>query len=73
MAAKTSAIGTYKAAVTRRSHRLSDRAPQDIWQSRYHARIVRDDTALQRFRSYIEYNSLRWEQDALREGSGGSP
>jgi REP-associated tyrosine transposase len=58
-------IGTYKAAVTRHIHREQRAPPEHLWQERYHDQIIRNERALGQIREYIEYNPIRWHEDAL--------
>lgn len=39
------------------------RFPGRLWQRGYYDRIVRNDSELEKFRSYIEANSARWLSD----------
>lgn len=56
-------VALYKAAVTRAANRMIRPALGSIWQSRYHERIVRDETELNRFREYLIHNPARWQED----------
>jgi putative transposase len=47
-------VGTFKAAVSRRSRR------RGLWQRGYHDRIIRDERELHALREYVAANPLRW-------------
>ena len=56
-------IRSYKAAVTRRHHHLCHTRGHKRWQRGYYERIVRDQTELERIRTYIRQNPSRWAED----------
>lgn len=56
-------IGTFKAAVTRRTRESAGDPDVRIWQGRYHDRVVRDDDELDRIRAYISDNPSSWVED----------
>jgi putative transposase len=58
-------IQNFKSVSTRRINQLQNSAGRPIWQRNYYENVVRDNTALQRIRSYIRNNPLAWEQDQL--------
>lgn len=61
----SSVMRSYKAAVTKRVHDVSDgvNMPGKIWQSRYFDHIIRSDKSYEKIYEYIETNPLRWEKD----------
>jgi REP element-mobilizing transposase RayT len=56
-------VGSYKGAVTRqiRASRIHVRAA--IWETSYHDHVIRNDDSLQKIRTYIINNLLKWELD----------
>jgi len=54
-------VRSFKAAVTRAARQLSPGI--EVWQSRFHDRIVRNEKELQAVRRYIDNNPMRWEAD----------
>lgn len=52
-------IGCFKAAVTRRIHRLDGWGHVEIWQSSFHDHILRTQSAVERTRRYIRTNPRR--------------
>ncbi len=58
-------IQNFKSISTRRINQLQNTPGYPLWQRNYYERIVRDNAALQRIRSYILNNPLSWEQDQL--------
>jgi putative transposase len=56
----SSIIGSYKSAVSKHAHRLGFNFQ---WQSRFHDRIIRNDTEYHRIVNYIKTNPENWEQD----------
>lgn len=57
-------VGAYKAAVTRQMRRAGHVLPSELWHSRYHDHIVRDERDLARIREYIAHNPARWQAAA---------
>ena len=58
----TGLMGTFKAAVTRRVHRLFPEEYGGLWQRSFHDSIIRDLAHLERVRRYIEANPRKaWE------------
>ena len=43
-----------------------------LWQRNYHEHVIRDAGALQRIRTYIEQNPLRWRTDGQHPLRGAS-
>jgi REP element-mobilizing transposase RayT len=56
------AIGTYKAAVSRRSR------IRGLWQRGYYDHVIRDESELARIREYVETNPIRSELDPENPG-----
>lgn len=52
-------IGCFKAAATRRIHKLDGWEHVEVWQSSFHDYILRTQTAVQRARQYIRSNPQR--------------
>ena len=53
-----SIMSIFKMAVT---HHVKGRHPgQHIWQRRYHDRVIRNEEELERIRTYIRNNPVRW-------------
>jgi putative transposase len=50
----------FKSVSTRRINQLQNSAGRPLWQRNYYENVVRDNTALQRIRSYIRNNPLAW-------------
>jgi hypothetical protein len=65
-------IGKYKAGVTRtvgNAFMRSDiMARNEIWQKRYHDRIIRDEEEYSRIWKYIDENPLNWDRDEYYTG-----
>ncbi|MFQ3648206.1 MAG: transposase [Anaerolineae bacterium] len=58
-------IGTFKAAVTRRIHRLPNAPDHPIWQRNYYEHIIRSEDALNMIRAYVVNNPAKWAEDQL--------
>lgn len=58
-------VRLYKAAVSRRINELRSAPGVPIWQRNYYEHIIRNDESLNRIRTYIDTNLLRWETDQL--------
>lgn len=55
-------VGTFKAAVTRRVHRLYPGQYDELWQRSFHDSIIRSPRHLERVRAYIRANPRKaWE------------
>jgi putative transposase len=52
-----------KSSVSRGAHRQGSITHRPIWQRGFHDRVIRDEAELERIRSYIEENPLRWSLD----------
>ena len=59
------ALKTFSA---RRINELRKSAGKNVWQSRFHDHIIRDDGSLQRIRNYIVNNPKSWDDDKLNRG-----
>ncbi|MEG2719019.1 MAG: transposase [Clostridia bacterium] len=53
------AIQQFKASVTRETKNA------DLWQSRYHDHVIRDERSFQKIWAYIDSNPLKWESDCF--------
>lgn len=53
-------VRSYKAGVSRRCRRLG--FTQDIWQPRFHDKILRNDTIISAVREYIRNNPANWSK-----------
>jgi REP element-mobilizing transposase RayT len=58
-------LRSFKAAATRRVNHLHNTPGAHLWQPSYHARQIRSEPALRRFRQYIEDNPSMWLDDPL--------
>jgi len=56
-------VGLYKAAVTRRVHRLPGCQHAEVWQRNYYEHVIRSPEELQRIRQYVMDNPARWTAD----------
>jgi REP element-mobilizing transposase RayT len=59
-------VRAFKSAVTRavNQHRATrNQSPVVVWQSRFHDRIIRDETELLNTRRYIVENPINWHED----------
>ena len=56
-------VVNFKAAVTKRARAASSKADLHIWQRGYYDRVVRDNSDLERIRTYISTNPLEWHLD----------
>lgn len=63
--AVSAVMRSYKAAVTKRIHEISDgiNIPYRIWQARYYDNVIRNEEAYHKISDYIETNPMRWEED----------
>ncbi|MDB5324966.1 MAG: hypothetical protein JWM57_535 [Phycisphaerales bacterium] len=57
------AIGTFKAAVTRKINQLRPNAADSLWQRSFYDHIIRNDRAYQAIWQYIDDNPRRWLED----------
>jgi putative transposase len=56
-------IRTFKAAVTRQWRSTTQNPSFIVWQRNYYERVIRDEFEMNKLRSYIHENPLRWELD----------
>ena len=56
-------VQAFKSAVSREAHRQGFVSERPLWQRGFHDRVIRDEAELERIRSYIEENPLRWALD----------
>jgi putative transposase len=56
----STAVRSYKSAVTNLIHRLCETKEVPIWQSRFYESVIRDKTSLNYRREYIRQNPIRW-------------
>ncbi len=56
-------IRSFKSAVTNRINALRQTPGASIWQRNYYEHIIRNEDALNRIRTYIQENPLRWARD----------
>ena len=59
----SSIIGSFKSAVTKRINEIRKSPGAKVWQSRFYDHIIRNDNDLNRIRTYIQNNPLKWELD----------
>jgi REP element-mobilizing transposase RayT len=58
-------VAAFKYLTTKEINRLHATPGQRVWQRNYYEHVVRDDADLERLRTYIIENPLRWELDQL--------
>jgi REP element-mobilizing transposase RayT len=63
----------YKSAVTARINRTRDTPGAPVWQRNYYEHIIRNDTALERIREYIQHNAAHWSEDRLHPAAMRNP
>lgn len=56
-------IGSFKAAVTKRTNSIRNTPGDHVWQRNYYERIIRNHKELEQARQYIEENPTRWAED----------
>ena len=56
-------VRSFKAAVTKRARVSLSKADLHIWQRGYHDHVVRNNSDLERIRTYISTNPLEWHLD----------
>ncbi len=72
-------IGAFKTVSTKQINKVRASAGVPVWQRNYYERIIRDEDELNRVRTYIQDNPLRWEEDpenpsrSRRTGSRNDP
>jgi REP element-mobilizing transposase RayT len=59
----SSFVAGFKSAVTKRINILRDTPGTPVWQRNYYERIIRDESALNHIRRYIQMNPINWELD----------
>ncbi len=59
-------VGQFKGASTKRIWAQGSR--EFAWQSGFYDHVIRDDADLDRIRTYIENNPLKWDLDELNDG-----
>lgn len=57
-------VQNFKSITTRQIHRIAASAGRPVWQRGYYEHVVRDDSELERVRTYIRNNPARWRTDA---------
>ena len=60
-----SLIAGFKSATTKRINIIRNSPRIPIWQRNYYDHVIRDESAFQTIRQYIQNNSLSWELDQL--------
>ena len=58
-------VGAFKSAVARRINQERGSPGAAVWQRNYWERIIRSDRELERIRTYIAENPLRWHEDSF--------
>jgi REP element-mobilizing transposase RayT len=58
----------YKSFSAKKINVLADCAGMPVWQSRFHDRVIRNETELNRIRQYIRNNPRQWEMDEMYPG-----
>jgi putative transposase len=56
-------IRAFKSFSSRKINQIINSSSQSIWQPRFHDHIIRNETDLNRIRSYITDNPTNWEND----------
>lgn len=61
----SSVVRSYKSAVTKRVHEISDgiNMPYNVWQARYFDNVIINEEALEKICNYIELNPMMWKED----------
>jgi len=59
----SSLMAGFQSPVTSKINQLRGTPKQDVWQSNYFDRIIRNDNELIRTRKYIIENPMKWDQD----------
>ncbi len=57
-------VRSFKAAVTKRVRRTTNKRDIQVWQRGFYEHVIRDERELERVREYITNNPLRWDEDA---------
>jgi len=58
-----SLMAGFQSPVTSKINQLRGTPKQDVWQSNYFDRIIRNDNELNRIRNYIIENPMKWDSD----------
>ncbi len=58
-----SLVAGFKSTVTKQINALRSSPGTPVWQRNYHEHVVRDESALQRIRTYIDGNPANWATD----------
>jgi REP element-mobilizing transposase RayT len=53
----------FKSAVTKRINETHKTPGQELWQSNYYERVIRDEKELHQVRQYIVDNPAKWDTD----------
>ena len=56
-------IASYKSSVTRHIRQVLNQEKLDIWQSRFHDHIIRNEAELNTLRNYVIHNVELWAED----------
>jgi len=67
----SSLMAGFQSPVTSKINQLRGTPKQDVWQSNYFDRIIRNDNELNRIRKYIIENPMKWNSD--NENPNSSP
>ncbi len=60
-----SVIGSYKSGATRRIREALNDPLLNVWQTRYHDRIIRSEVSLRAIQEYVLNNRARWQEDTF--------
>jgi putative transposase len=63
----SSFMAGFKSAATKRINILRDTPGTPVWQRNYHERIIRDESALNNIRRYIQMNPINWKSDQFHQ------
>ncbi len=58
-------VQNFKSTTTRRINQIRKTNGVPVWQRNYYEHIIRDETALQTIRQYIQNNPQTWIDDQL--------
>jgi putative transposase len=64
-----SIIAGFKSTVSKQINEIRRTPGNTIWQSRYHERMIRTESSLNRIRAYIRNNPMQWHLDRLNPGN----
>jgi REP element-mobilizing transposase RayT len=65
-------IGYFKMNTAKRANQMRLMPGTPLWQRDYFEHVIRDEIDLQRIRTYIAGNPVKWGLDETRPGKGGS-